>query len=354
MRTVCLYLCLAAFACSPNPDQLPPDVTEPDYPNLCDPDQNPQEQINIRYLWVPENRLHEGAFTEACAYFKNLGVTCTKVLAGNRFDLFVANSSYFYCSQNAFIDEPDKWHPYYSVTINNTCMPQNYQSYDWQREVFAKKIGELLGVGGYPGFCGAGNFANYVDRWWFREPYDGPLTASDELAWYHRDRSLSAFGSKEFGPYCGPDTDAVPTVCATPTDVDDSFVMKIYAPPDVWEEALFACNMWTVFGITCLSSDEKSADIIVTKNNSGDCAKPGMTEFSLVSFRWVISISGCLSGTDAAMRISHQIGHIFGLPHIPEWCAAGIMNNTPGATCLTWADYGIWHERLPDLYSTYE
>lgn len=348
------FFFLTLLACSPPvPDKNPPDVVGPEQP-FCDPDQKPKEQINIRYLWVPESRLHEGAFVEACAYFKDFGVTCTKVIPGNMFDLFVANSSYFYCNQNAMIDAPDKWHPYYSLIINNTCMPQNSEAYAWQREVFAKKIGELLGVGGYPGFCGAGNFANYVDSWWFRAPYDGQLTASDELAWYHRDRSLSASGSKETGPYCGPDTDAVPPVCATPTDVDDSFVMRIYAAPDIWEEALFACNMWTVFGVTCLSSDEESADIIVTKNGADDCTKPGKTEFSLVSFRWVISISGCLDGMDAAMRVSHQIGHVFGLPHIPVWCAAGIMNNIPGAECLTWADYGIWHERLPDLYSSYE
>ncbi|MFA4906455.1 MAG: hypothetical protein WC645_08140 [Candidatus Margulisiibacteriota bacterium] len=355
MKSALRIFCLLFAACSPPvADKLPPEVTDPDYSNLCDPEQSPQEKIELKFYWAASINVSRSAFAEACKYFKDLGVTCAEVKNSSEADIWIFSSGYFSCDKNARIEKPVRSSERVQLVLNETCMPQNYEARDWQREVFAKKIGELLGVTPYPAFCGDGNFANYVDRWWFREPYDDELTASDEIAWYHRDRSASAFGSNEPAPYCGPDTDPVPAICAAPTDINDAFVVNIYARPDIWTEALYACNMWATFGVTCLSTDEESADVVVAKNRPDDCATPGKTEFNFTRSQWVVNISGCLNGPSATVRITHQLGHMFGLPHIPDWCAAGIMNESPGADCLTWADYGVWRERAPNTFSTYE
>lgn len=355
MKSALLILCLLFAACSPPvADKLPPNVTDPDYSNLCDPEQHPQEKIEIKFFWTASEKIRKTAFTEACKYFKDLGLTCAEVESFFEADIWIFSSGYFSCDKNALVKKPVHAFQRAQIVINETCMPQDWESHDWQREVFAKKIGETLGVTPYPAFCGDGNFANYVDRPWFREPYDGELTASDKIAWYSRDRSASAFGSREPAPYCGPDTDTVPAICATPTDIDDAFVVWIYAPPDIWTEALYACNSWAIFGVTCLPTDKESADVIVTKNHPDDCATLGTTKFNFVNSQWVISVSGCLSGSSEIMQITHQLGHMFDLPHIPDWCAVGIMNEVPGAECLTWADYGVWREKYLNYYSEQE
>lgn len=344
-RFYCILTAILTSGCTHIQDEA---VNHEDTPpaTTCVEPANPPEPIEIRFVMRADGFFSAKQFTDACGRFAKLGLTCTEVATPAEADVaIVAFSEYNSCRRNADILQlTEDGVEILGIAPYLNCMPEEGRS-EWVREVFVNQLGVLFGIDGTPRFFGEGSFNFAVNQGGFTGPYHTELSESDIVAWAYRWQPGATFGPKNAVRYCGPPIDPLPADCAALPPPEKLYTVKVWASPGVKEFAAAGCKLWAPVGVTCEFRDSpETADIHVSEIPADFASQAGFTYYDGVTGKWVVYIR--LSDQNLNLLTAHELGHAFGLQHVPWWIAKTIMGISFGdIACMTEGDYLNWLER---------
>lgn len=201
--------------------------------------------------------------------------------------------------------------------------------------LLSNALGNAMGIEEYPGFCSNGIMSSNVSR--IKGDISRDLSAEDMIAFRQRKKFASSWEYKwkcaekkewERGTYNTSEMKEVKF------QISSNFVMPI----GEWLNSYFE-----VFGRKFVESE--NADFSIT-TMSGDGCSPAAIAYP--ELHRVDIKEGCLSGEkehDASL-LAHEVAHLFGVGHIPEYCGNALMDPelNPGPF-FTDKDIMAWQER---------
>lgn len=339
-RFTLISLCLAVFACDPTQPET--ETTKP----VCVPPPATPEPLQINFLWNDTGLLSRSAFADACARFSDLGVACGEVKTVGEANVIVDtyydpagcfDNSRLYAKNDFGVNLP-------TIAVFWNCMPEEGRG-EWLRGVFTKTIAGLFGIEGIPAFCGESSFAYTVNEPGFSGPYYTALTETDLVAWAYRPHSGSVIGPKNEPNYCGPEIRQLDSACARPV-VEKTYTVKLWVEDTMKDAAGAGCALWNAFDVVCVETEKDAADVHIYQAEQAANAPIGFTAFNYDNEKWEIFIIRSGDNYLRKMAVAHEIGHTFGVQHVPWWCAKTVMGAYFNqVNCLTEGDYRAWLER---------
>jgi len=309
---------------------------------------NITEEFNINYYWNDSSGIvPKQGFIDSCLRLSEVGVTCTEVdIAHADLTITAQYGVQDSCRTSAMVTKDTDNGGKPGLYVFASCIPETTDKRLWIREVFTNLLGVLFGVEGMQNFCGEGNFNYVVRQQNFQGPYHTSLTDADRSAWLYRIRKSALLGNINDYAVCLPETRRDASCASVEPMAGEPFTVRVYADDEQVQRLLVSsCAFWSPFGVDCVLSDAGTAQVVITTTGQGLGAL-GLTTLDSTSGLWKVQVRS-LSDAVLSTVLSHEMGHVFGMEHVPAWCAVSIMN--PGAAkspaYMTQGDSGAWSER---------
>jgi hypothetical protein len=237
----------------------------------------------------------------------------------------------------------DGWKDLDSIIVDSDCFGMD--GYASRFSVAVNHVlGELMGVDRYPDFCGSGVMSESVVTMLGAMPVR--LTDEDKKAFYLRSRfsrgwdyNWECYKKEPFkrGEYAPKNFRTV----------------KFWADPKLSAVPIssYLNSYFDIFGRSFVESDVGEAEFVIKswKTDYTGCSPTAVAYPSLHEVR-LKSEHGCLklnteSEWDATIVV-HEVAHLFGVNHVPDWCGNAIMDPyvNPGPY-FTPVDVNAWMAR---------